>query len=57
MFVVPEYNGSLPGVLKHFIDCWKYPESFHHRPVCYVGISSSGSGGLRPGEPQGQGKG
>ncbi len=48
VFVVPEYNGSLPGVLKHFIDCWKYPESFERRPVCYVGISSAGSGGLRP---------
>ena len=48
VFVVPEYNGSMPGVLKHFIDCWKYPESFERRPVCYVGISSAGSGGLRP---------
>lgn len=47
VFVVPEYNGSMPGVLKYFIDGWKYPESFEHRPVCYVGLSAGGTGGVR----------
>lgn len=47
IFVVPEYNGSLPGALKLFIDHWKYPESFEYRPVCYVGLGGM-FGGLRP---------
>ena len=45
--VVPEYNGSMPGVLKTFIDHWKYPDSFEHRPVCFVGLGGL-FGGLRP---------
>lgn len=28
VFVIPEYNGSFPGVLKTFIDGCKFPESF-----------------------------
>lgn len=38
IFVVPEYNGSLPGALKYFIDHWKYPDAFEFRPVCFVGL-------------------
>src|SRR5437667_1392531 len=34
--VTPEYNGSLPGVLKYLIDMLKFPESFQHRPVCFI---------------------
>lgn len=45
--VVPEYNGSMPGALKHFIDHWKYPDSFEHRPVAFVGLGGL-FGGLRP---------
>lgn len=47
IFVVPEYNGSFPGVLKLFIDHWAYPESFEYRPVCFVGLGNR-FGGLRP---------
>ncbi len=46
IFVVPEYNGSLPGVLKYFIDHWKYPDAFEFRPVCFVGLGGM-FGGLR----------
>ena len=46
IFIVPEYNGSMPGVLKYFIDHWKYPESFEHRPVCFIGLGGI-FGGLR----------
>lgn len=45
--VCPEYNGSIPGSFKLFIDHWRYPESFEHRPVCFIGIGGR-FGGLRP---------
>src|SRR5437667_12770632 len=38
--VTPEYNGSVPGVLKYFIDMLKFPESFERRPVCFTGLSA-----------------
>jgi NAD(P)H-dependent FMN reductase len=47
IMVVPEYNGSYPGVLKYFIDHWTYPTSFESRPVCFVGLGYRW-GGLRP---------
>jgi NAD(P)H-dependent FMN reductase len=46
--VSPEYNGGLPGVLKYFIDMLKFPESFEHRPVCFVGVAAGIWGALRP---------
>ena len=45
--VTPEYNGSMPGVLKLFIDHLKFPESFEGRPVCFVGLSAGIWGALR----------
>ena len=45
--VVPEYNGSYPGILKYFIDHMKFPDSFESRPVCFVGLGGI-FGGLRP---------
>jgi len=45
--VTPEYNGSMPGVLKVFIDHLKFPESFEARPVCFVGLSAGMWGALR----------
>jgi len=46
--VTPEYNGSLPGVLKYFIDMLKFPESFEKRPVCFTGLAAGIWGALRP---------
>jgi NAD(P)H-dependent FMN reductase len=46
--VTPEYNGGIPGVLKYFIDMLKFPESFIHRPVCFVGLAAGMWGALRP---------
>jgi NAD(P)H-dependent FMN reductase len=46
--VTPEYNGSVPGVLKYFIDMLKFPESFERRPVCFVGLGAGMWGALRP---------
>jgi chromate reductase, NAD(P)H dehydrogenase (quinone) len=48
IIVTPEYNGSMPGVLKYFIDMLKFPESFERRPVCFVGIAAGMWGALRP---------
>ena len=47
MVVVPEYNGSFPGILKYFIDLLPFPESFDCRPVSYVGVSAGQWGALR----------
>jgi NAD(P)H-dependent FMN reductase len=38
--ITPEYNGSVPGVLKYFIDMLKFPESFEARPVCFTGLAA-----------------
>jgi NAD(P)H-dependent FMN reductase len=46
--VSPEYNGSVPGILKYFIDMLKFPESFEKRPVCFVGLAAGMWGALRP---------
>src|SRR3984885_13536629 len=46
VMVIPEYNGSFPGALKHFIDYWKFPTSFEGRPVAFVGLGGR-FGGLR----------
>lgn len=46
--VTPEYNGSIPGILKYFIDMLKSPESFESRPVCFIGVAAGMWGALRP---------
>lgn len=45
--VVPEYNGSFPGVLKYFIDMLQFPESLYEKPAAFIGLSSGPWGGLR----------
>ncbi len=45
VFVVPEYNGSFPGVLKAFIDGLDYPASFKNKKGALLGISSGVMGG------------
>ncbi len=47
ILVTPEYNGSMPGALKYFIDHWVYPDSFEYRPICFVGLGGL-FGGIRP---------
>ena len=47
VFVVPEYNGSFPGILKSFIDGMTYPNTFRNKKCALVGISSGiGGGGI-----------
>jgi NAD(P)H-dependent FMN reductase len=45
VFIVPEYNGSFPGILKAFIDSLSYPSSFGGKAAAIVGISSGSMGG------------
>lgn len=45
--VVPEYNGSFPGILKYFIDMLRFPESLYEMPAAFIGISSGRWGGVR----------
>ncbi len=45
--VVPEYNGSFPGVLKLFIDMLRFPESLVEVPAAFVGVAAGEWGGLR----------
>lgn len=46
VFVVPEYNGSFPGVCKAFIDAI-WPEQFKGKKAALVGLSSGRAGNLR----------
>lgn len=46
VFVVPEYNGGFPGILKYFIDLCKQP-SFKGKKVCLLGIGAGRGGNLR----------
>ncbi len=47
VFIVPEYNGSFPGILKSFIDGMSYPNSFRNKKCALVGLSSGiGGGGI-----------
>lgn len=47
LFIIPEYNGSFPGVLKTFVDACNFPESFYNKKACLVGISSGKYGNIR----------
>jgi chromate reductase, NAD(P)H dehydrogenase (quinone) len=47
LFIIPEYNGSFPGVLKVFMDACAFPESFYEKKAALVGISSGKYGNIR----------
>ena len=46
VFVVPEYNGSFPGILKLFIDAI-HPDINRGKKAALVGVSSGRAGNLR----------
>jgi chromate reductase, NAD(P)H dehydrogenase (quinone) len=46
LFVIPEYNGSFPGVIKTFIDAVP-PKLFRGKQAALVGVSSGQAGNLR----------
>ncbi|MGD8438986.1 MAG: NAD(P)H-dependent oxidoreductase [Holophagae bacterium] len=45
--VVPEYNGSFPGVMKYFIDMLRFPESLYEKPAAFIGLSAGPWGAVR----------
>lgn len=47
LFIIPEYNGSFPGVLKVFIDSCSFPESFYDKKAALTGLSSGKYGNIR----------
>lgn len=47
IFIIPEYNGGFPGILKTFIDACKFPESFYGKKAVLVGLSSGKYGNVR----------
>ncbi len=47
ILVCPEYNGGVPGLIKHFIDHWIYPDSFVYKPICFIGLGGK-FGALTP---------
>ena len=44
--VMPEYNGSFPGILKLFIDAI-HPDLLRRKKVALLGVSSGRAGNLR----------
>ncbi|MEM6641984.1 MAG: NAD(P)H-dependent oxidoreductase [Bacteroidota bacterium] len=44
VFIIPEYNGSFPGILKTFIDALEFPNSFKGKKAALVGLSSGVQG-------------
>jgi chromate reductase, NAD(P)H dehydrogenase (quinone) len=50
LFVMPEYNGGFPGVLKMFIDACsirEFSKTFEGKKVAMVGLASGRAGNLR----------
>ena len=47
IFVIPEYNGSYPGVLKVMIDACAFPQSFYEKKAALVGVSAGKYGNIR----------
>lgn len=47
VFVIPEYNGGFPGILKIFIDYLPFPKAFEKMPMAFIGESAGAFGALR----------
>ncbi len=47
VMVIPEYNGSFPGILKVFIDYLPFPKAFNKLPIAFIGESAGAFGSLR----------
>jgi NAD(P)H-dependent FMN reductase len=47
IFILPEYNGTFPGVLKAMIDNTDISKVWYHKKALLTGISSGRAGNLR----------
>ncbi len=47
IIVMPEYNGSYPGILKLLIDNSDIAKSWHHKKVLLTGVATGRAGNLR----------
>ena len=50
IFVIPEYNGSFPGILKLFIDACSIRSKmsiFHNKKAALVGVATGRAGNIR----------
>ncbi len=47
VMIIPEYNGSFPGILKLFIDYLPFPDAFQKKPIAFIGEAAGAFGALR----------
>lgn len=47
IFIIPEYNGSFPGMFKGFIDASDVKKCFHNKKACLTGVADGRAGNLR----------
>ena len=48
IIVTPEYNGSIPGIFKYYIDMLEEPGDFKGMPITLVGLAAGQWGAFRP---------
>ena len=46
VFIVPEYNGSFPGILKTFLDALEFPDTLRGKKCAMIGLSAGMQGGV-----------
>lgn len=44
VFILPEYNGSFPGLVKVFVDACRYPDTFQGKKAAMIGLSAGTQG-------------
>lgn len=47
ILIIPEYNGSYPGIFKYFVDHWDEKKTFAFKPYCLIGIGNGLKGGIQ----------
>lgn len=48
LWIVPEYNGGFPGILKLFFDYLPFPEALNRKPIALIGEADGQFGAMRP---------
>ncbi|MEX1212328.1 MAG: NAD(P)H-dependent oxidoreductase [Balneolaceae bacterium] len=48
LWIVPEYNGGFPGILKLFFDYLPFPEALNRKPIALIGEADGRFGAMRP---------